>query len=588
MPNAHKLVVVTPWYPTEQQPYKAAFVREWTATLGLDPAEVLTIHLDNVAPGESDDVEARTDAVGQVLRIPVVAAASTPRDEMARLFRERLLAHASAFLTSAEAVHAHVALPSGWGVLSALPDAVPLTYVEHASYLPALLKSAVTREQIGAVVSRANAVLTPGAREAQQLRRWFPQQRTKIQSVGNPLDFAQIPVRTTAVSRFDRWLTLSNLVPLKRVDEAVRTFALWHSSHPQARLTVAGAGTELAALQSLAESLGVSGAVEFRGAVPREDIGELLQNHDLLLHLSTRETFAIAPLEAVAAGLALVITQCGGPEETLFLARQTDQVRFVAPGAQAPVVLRAVADLAQGLPVTSAPANRAELAFRYDVTNFGLRLAATLRGELPLSSPSGAGGKYAVLSTHAPDQPQLVDLFQALLSRDAQCALVVPSAEQHQSLDGRIDLVEVPPTSLTRIRIATQLWVQRAPVLAALRLLRLGAKVVTLLPGKLAKLGRGVRRKTDQLRAGVWARSESQARRLHAAALARLLSSSGGAGDRARTLVETRLPADTQVVLLSDDATRQFNAFTRAGLSLSGTPLASLAGPADAGTAPER
>jgi glycogen(starch) synthase len=43
----------------------------------------------------------------------------------------------------------------------------------------------------------------------------------------------------------------------------------------------------------------------------------LMREHDLLVHPSRYETFGVVVVEAAAAGMPVIVTRCGGPEQTL-------------------------------------------------------------------------------------------------------------------------------------------------------------------------------------------------------------------------------------------------------------------------------
>jgi glycogen(starch) synthase len=63
--------------------------------------------------------------------------------------------------------------------------------------------------------------------------------------------------------------------------------------------------------------LDLVGRVEFHDAVPPQRVFEFLHAHDLLVHPSKSETFGMTVVEAVGSGMPVLVTRCGGPEETL-------------------------------------------------------------------------------------------------------------------------------------------------------------------------------------------------------------------------------------------------------------------------------
>ena len=94
---------------------------------------------------------------------------------------------------------------------------------------------------------------------------------------------------------------VGRLVPGKRFDILVDALALMPPGAPEPRLLLIGDGTERAALEQRARAAGVADRVVFAGE--RDDVPELLTALDALAAPSTVETFGLALLEALAAGL---------------------------------------------------------------------------------------------------------------------------------------------------------------------------------------------------------------------------------------------------------------------------------------------
>jgi glycosyltransferase involved in cell wall biosynthesis len=77
---------------------------------------------------------------------------------------------------------------------------------------------------------------------------------------------------------------------------------------PSHRLLLVGDGRERQRLRQLADAAGVADRVVFAGE--RADIGALLSAMDLFVSPSDDETFGVAVLEALAAGLPVLYVQC--------------------------------------------------------------------------------------------------------------------------------------------------------------------------------------------------------------------------------------------------------------------------------------
>lgn len=99
-------------------------------------------------------------------------------------------------------------------------------------------------------------------------------------------------------------LTVARLVPTKRIDLLVSTFAEIVRSYPRWELLIAGYGGMQDDLQKLAKNLGISDSVKFLGQV--EDTYHLYQNASLFALPSETEGFPMTVLEAMAHALPVI------------------------------------------------------------------------------------------------------------------------------------------------------------------------------------------------------------------------------------------------------------------------------------------
>jgi glycosyltransferase involved in cell wall biosynthesis len=104
----------------------------------------------------------------------------------------------------------------------------------------------------------------------------------------------------------DYFLIVSELVPYKQVDYAVRLF-----SHTGRRLRIAGAGPEYRALRAIAAP-----NVEFVGRVGDLELRELYARCRAFL-LTGEEDFGMTPVEALASGKPVIALGRGGALETV-------------------------------------------------------------------------------------------------------------------------------------------------------------------------------------------------------------------------------------------------------------------------------
>ncbi|OQP46693.1 N-acetyl-alpha-D-glucosaminyl L-malate synthase BshA [Niastella populi] len=107
-------------------------------------------------------------------------------------------------------------------------------------------------------------------------------------------------------------LHASNFRKLKRVTDVVRIFAEINKNVPS-KLLFVGDGPERPAAESLARDLGIYDETRFVGR--QEQIEEVLAISDLFLLPSDYESFGLAALEAMAAGVPVISSNAGGLPE---------------------------------------------------------------------------------------------------------------------------------------------------------------------------------------------------------------------------------------------------------------------------------
>lgn len=140
--------------------------------------------------------------------------------------------------------------------------------------------------------------------EAERLGRW--------RSFVVPLGVATPPLVPRAPRGGDDpvFLYLSRIHPKKRIELLVSAFAEVLQSG-SARLIIAGAGdpSYVRELKALSRQLNTDASIEWAGHVTGPDKARLYQEAHAFVLPSINENFGIAPVEALAAGLPVVLTR---------------------------------------------------------------------------------------------------------------------------------------------------------------------------------------------------------------------------------------------------------------------------------------
>ena len=109
------------------------------------------------------------------------------------------------------------------------------------------------------------------------------------------------------------YISTGNLIQRKGFDCLIIAFSL--NKLPESRLLIIGEGPEKINLQNQIDLLNLSNQIILVGKKTRVEINELMSESDVFVLASRSETFGVVYIEAMAAGLPVIASKCGGPEE---------------------------------------------------------------------------------------------------------------------------------------------------------------------------------------------------------------------------------------------------------------------------------
>ena len=111
------------------------------------------------------------------------------------------------------------------------------------------------------------------------------------------------------------FVTTAALIESKKVQLVIKAFAQVWKGFNDVILEIIGDGPQQRELVILAKRLRIAENVHFNGELPRGKIAEIYKQCDCFVLPSAFETFGVVYIEAMAAGLPVIATRCGGPEE---------------------------------------------------------------------------------------------------------------------------------------------------------------------------------------------------------------------------------------------------------------------------------
>jgi glycosyltransferase involved in cell wall biosynthesis len=215
-------------------------------------------------------------------------------------------------MLESDLVHLHFPLPLGVSVhLVRTLVSRPLVVTVHGNAdvyeLPRALEP-VTR----AVLTRADVVVSVSEDLGDYLRNQMQVPRVTVIPNGVDIDqFHPGHASREALTLF----SISRLVPRKNIHVLIAAVEQLASEGAALSLVIAGTGPEEERIKRLADQS--KGAVRFIGFIDEARKRSILSDTDVFVQLSTREGLSIATLEALASGVACLVSNLPGVREPI-------------------------------------------------------------------------------------------------------------------------------------------------------------------------------------------------------------------------------------------------------------------------------
>lgn len=175
-------------------------------------------------------------------------------------------------------------------------------------------QSLVARIIFGFVYKLSHGVVAVASSVADYLNKKNGVSRRKIHVVYNPVDTRLFEeVRAEGHARFT-FLAVCRLHPIKNLGSLLKALAVIRNSH-DVELSIVGDGEQRQFLESLCEQLGLTDVVKFWGYQPNP--APFFARSDAFVLPSFSEGHPVSMIEAMVAGLPVLVTKVGGASELI-------------------------------------------------------------------------------------------------------------------------------------------------------------------------------------------------------------------------------------------------------------------------------
>lgn len=315
------VLFITPWYPTQKSPVLGIFIREHAKAVQLYD-DVVVFHTQRQAnlrkawyiEPESDNGLSAGLPTYQLLHRQAKLPNRSFFSELGSLISGLRCLRKQGF--HPDVLHAHTYTAGSVAVLLGKWLRVPVVVTEQSTEFPRKLVR-------GAGVWRARlafgqaAVVLPVSMALQRAIEAYGI-HAKFQVVPNVVDTDLFrPALPRADGATKQLLTVTMLDPShkKGIPDLLHALARLQTQRTDWRLDIVGDGPARAEYERMVADLNLTNRVKFQGAKPKSEVARFMQQAHLFVLPSRFETFSVVTAEALATGLPVLVTRCGGPEE---------------------------------------------------------------------------------------------------------------------------------------------------------------------------------------------------------------------------------------------------------------------------------
>jgi L-malate glycosyltransferase len=208
-------------------------------------------------------------------------------------------------------VHAHFTLCGAISSVLKKTDCIPLIVTEHNSIIH---RSALTKEilSIGKIAyENADKLISVSLSLSKRIKQHFDIDSIVVHNI---VDTSSFFCRKKAENNKFTFISVGDLINGKGYDLLIEAFHKANFNN-DVYLYIIGGGPLQSQLQKEIETIGFINQIKLLGRMSRHEIGQIMQKCNAFVLASRGETFGVVYIEAMLAGLPVIATECGGPEE---------------------------------------------------------------------------------------------------------------------------------------------------------------------------------------------------------------------------------------------------------------------------------
>jgi L-malate glycosyltransferase len=226
-----------------------------------------------------------------------------------RFIRKEILSH-----KKIDIIHSHLSYPAGFlGTIIQKREKIPCVLTEH-SWIKKYFRSRIHKLCVLYTLKHCACVVAVSHALKDDIDLYCKRQ---IQVIPNVIEMKKFSL-SNALKR-DNNLNIGILGGMgnyrKGLDILIKAVSLLKDL--ELTVHIGGDGKLLSTFKDMAKELDVAGKCIFYGEIKPESIKDFYSKLDFYVLPSRDETFGVVVVEAMACGLPVIATKCGGPEEIM-------------------------------------------------------------------------------------------------------------------------------------------------------------------------------------------------------------------------------------------------------------------------------
>jgi glycosyltransferase involved in cell wall biosynthesis len=315
---AFKILAITHWFPTDQDPVTGIFVREHTRAIAL-LNDVTVLHIQGITSGLKKPIEiVREEDPPLIIFRLRYQKSPIPRVTWTRRFigTHRLFHQLAASANRPDIVHAHIYSSADLAAYLQMTEHVPGVLSEHASVYPRNLLTYLEAQRARFSINFLRRVMPVSENLLHHMQRYGIRGPFKV--IANTVDtrlFHPELEKLPTSNQETQLLTVCSLNRNKSVHLLLEALTNLLEYRQDFHLTVIGDGPERVNIQSQIVSSGLKEKVTLSGMKPKPAVAAAMQNADLFILTSLWENQPVVLIEAMACGIPVLAPEVGGIPE---------------------------------------------------------------------------------------------------------------------------------------------------------------------------------------------------------------------------------------------------------------------------------